>query len=167
MWYCYIRSQGDEMALPPCLADPELYFDPEPPEELTSFDQERDEGYRLAMARLKTETAERRLKAQLTCLETCPMVEACRELGRDEEFGVWGGTTPDDREAVREGRPKKPRNLRSKGGGTRIMLSRQLIGGVSISQMAEMHGTTRKSTMGQLQQRVAELSTPSDNLKVA
>lgn len=158
---------------PPCHEDPELYFDPEGPQALVLHDltTERSDEYKEAMSTYKREVSERRLKAQLTCLERCPMVELCKELGRDEEYGVWGGTLPEDRSAVRDGAAKTPREIRSKGGGTRIMLSRQLIGGATISQMEEMHGTKRDTIMDQLRQRVAELSVPmsgpSDNVQVA
>jgi WhiB family transcriptional regulator, redox-sensing transcriptional regulator len=29
--------------------------------------------------------------------QSCPVIDECREYGRDEKFGVWGGTTPADR----------------------------------------------------------------------
>ena len=32
----------------------------------------------------------------------CPVREACLAFGLDEEFGVWGGTTPDERRTLRE-----------------------------------------------------------------
>ena len=32
----------------------------------------------------------------------CPVREQCLAFGLDEEFGVWGGTTPDERKALRE-----------------------------------------------------------------
>ncbi len=31
----------------------------------------------------------------------CPLLEACRRLGAGERFGVWGGTTPAERGALR------------------------------------------------------------------
>lgn len=30
------------------------------------------------------------------CL-SCPVIAECREEGRDEEYGIWGGTTEIDR----------------------------------------------------------------------
>lgn len=29
--------------------------------------------------------------------ENCPVIEECREAGKDEEYGMWGGQTPKDR----------------------------------------------------------------------
>lgn len=44
--------------------------------------------------------------AKMVC-EQCPIQEQCRELGRDEEFGVWGGTTPKERRTGVVNPPKK------------------------------------------------------------
>ena len=35
------------------------------------------------------------------CL-SCPLLDECRQAGRDEEYGIWGGTTERDRGMVRE-----------------------------------------------------------------
>jgi hypothetical protein len=44
--------------------------------------------------------------AKLVC-EQCPVEDRCRKLGADEEWGVWGGTSPKDRKAQQVVRPKK------------------------------------------------------------
>jgi hypothetical protein len=33
----------------------------------------------------------------LTLCARCPVIEECYRAGRREHFGVWGGTTPNDR----------------------------------------------------------------------
>jgi WhiB family redox-sensing transcriptional regulator len=40
------------------------------------------------------------LQAQKLCFG-CPQLEECRELGKDEEHGVWGGTTATGRQEAR------------------------------------------------------------------
>ena len=62
-------------------ADPRLFFHPE---------GERGPARR-----------ERDASAKRLC-ETCPVLDACREhaLAVREPYGVWGGMTEDDREAV-------------------------------------------------------------------
>jgi WhiB family transcriptional regulator, redox-sensing transcriptional regulator len=35
--------------------------------------------------------------AAVEVCQTCPVINECREYGKDEKFGVWGGTTPADR----------------------------------------------------------------------
>ena len=43
--------------------------------------------------------------AKMVC-EHCPVQRACRIQGMDEEWGVWGGTDPKDRQ--RGGKPTLP-----------------------------------------------------------
>lgn len=33
---------------------------------------------------------------KLVC-EQCPVIDECREAGREEEYGMWGGQTPKER----------------------------------------------------------------------
>jgi WhiB family redox-sensing transcriptional regulator len=40
--------------------------------------------------------AEKYAEAVKVC-QSCPVILECREYGKDERFGVWGGTTPADR----------------------------------------------------------------------
>jgi WhiB family transcriptional regulator, redox-sensing transcriptional regulator len=51
-------------------------------------------------------SAEQYAAAVKVC-RTCPVIEECREYGRDERFGVWGGTTPADR-SPRMVAPQRP-----------------------------------------------------------
>ncbi len=48
----------------------------------------------------------REAKAVAIC-ETCPVIAECREEGRGEEFGVWGGLTPRERKRWR----RKPKGI--------------------------------------------------------
>lgn len=43
--------------------------------------------------------------AKMVC-EHCPVIRECRELGKDEDWGVWGMTTPQERQ--RGQRPSYP-----------------------------------------------------------
>ena len=36
------------------------------------------------------------LTAKATCLK-CPVMDACRIAGTNEDFGIWGGQTSDER----------------------------------------------------------------------
>lgn len=44
--------------------------------------------------------------AKMVC-EQCPVQDQCRELGEEEEFGVWGGWSPKDRKRGEFRRRKK------------------------------------------------------------
>jgi hypothetical protein len=44
--------------------------------------------------------------AKMVC-EQCPVISKCKHLGEDEEFGVWGGTSPQDRKTGTTKVPKK------------------------------------------------------------
>lgn len=158
-----------DLAQGPCVYDPELFYDPEFPEEITDFDQDRDEEYRLVMARWQREKHEREVKAQLVCLTLCPLPRRalCQQLSVDEEHGVWAGLRPEDRAAAREGRPARTRKIRSVVGTTRAQMARELLRGLSVAEIAEMHGTTRTTVLSQLSEQVMVLSAPSVNMQVA
>jgi hypothetical protein len=53
-----------------------------------------------------------RIAMALEVCAACPVLEECREAGRDEPFGIWGGTTSEDRGFDRAGHrigaPKGP-----------------------------------------------------------
>jgi len=44
--------------------------------------------------------------AKMVC-EQCSVVDSCRDLGSEEDHGVWGGTAPKDRVSGEVKRPKK------------------------------------------------------------
>lgn len=44
---------------------------------------------------------------KLVC-EQCPVIEDCRDAGKDEEYGMWGGQTPKER---RHGIYRKPKTI--------------------------------------------------------
>jgi WhiB family transcriptional regulator, redox-sensing transcriptional regulator len=46
------------------------------------------------------ETAAAKAEAKAIC-ESCPVLDACREYGQSEKFGVWGGMSLQDRKRVR------------------------------------------------------------------
>ena len=45
-------------------------------------------------------------KAKAIC-RTCPYRRPCLEWGIDEIYGVWGGTSRDEREAIKRARARK------------------------------------------------------------
>lgn len=50
------------------------------------------------------------LEAKLVCRE-CPVVAACKvaAIARNEEFGIWGGTTPEERGIINSGKAHRRR----------------------------------------------------------
>ena len=46
--------------------------------------------------RRQSSQASRYTEALKLCAR-CPVAEPCREYGQDMAYGVWGGTTPEDR----------------------------------------------------------------------
>ena len=74
----------------------------------------------------------------------CPVRAECAELGKNEEFGVWGGMTPDERRSAQrfllilleEQNNAQIRRMRSEG--------------VSISAMARELGMPRKTLADRL-----------------
>jgi transcriptional regulator of acetoin/glycerol metabolism len=74
----------------------------------------------------------------------CPVREECTELGEDEEFGVWGGQSPEDRRAAKR---------------FRVIMLEELVSnkirtlhksGMSVSGMARELGIPRKTLADRL-----------------
>lgn len=65
-------------------ANPETWF---PPVHFDRPDRHRDDAY---------------MPARTVC-ESCPVVTECGEYGADERFGMWGATTPRERQGTRRG----------------------------------------------------------------
>lgn len=61
------------MATPECVSDPDKWF---------------------------SEAEEAVTEAKLAC-ERCPVQRQCADLGEDEEAGIWGGMTPEDRRVAK------------------------------------------------------------------
>lgn len=38
-----------------------------------------------------------RFKEAIALCKQCPLLDKCAELGKNEEYGTWGGTTPHQR----------------------------------------------------------------------
>lgn len=163
----------DDYVVPPCTEDPELFFDRdlpiENPERLFEEGATWTEEDRLVFGRWKREKRERQVKAQLTCLTMCPLPQRamCEQVGLDETEGVWAGLLPEDRAQLRAGEEVSRPQLRSRSGKTRRQMAQELLSGSSIVEIAEMHGTKRKSVLKQLNEEVAFLSAPSGNVRVA
>lgn len=47
-------------------------------------------------------------KAAKAICARCPVSEECLEFGMDERAGIWGGTTPDERKALRRQACRRP-----------------------------------------------------------
>jgi hypothetical protein len=47
-------------------------------------------------------------RAQAFC-RSCPVIDACAELGRNEVYGVWGGSSPMERQRARRHRSRQPK----------------------------------------------------------
>lgn len=70
-----------------CAEAPEIFF----PED---FKSPANAG--INMTRLAEKTAKE------ICLR-CPVMSLCLKVGLHEPFGIWGGTTPDQRKQIRRG----------------------------------------------------------------
>lgn len=162
-----------DYVIPPCTEDPELFYDEEFPVEEMEREMWEDTSYteedRLVMARWARDRRERQLKAQLVCLTMCPLPQRamCQEIGLQEEEGIWAGQLPEERAKLRAGEQLSYRKPRSKLGRVRSQMATELLSGLSIAEIAEMHGTTRKTVLSQLTEQVIALSAPSANMQVA
>lgn len=48
--------------------------------------------------------------AKAICVR-CPVMDKCLEYGIEENYGVWGGTTPTERAAMRNARMREERGI--------------------------------------------------------
>ncbi|MFD6970574.1 WhiB family transcriptional regulator [Streptomyces sp. NPDC059949] len=74
----------------------------------------------------------------------CPVRGECAELGENEEFGIWGGQSPDDRIAAKRFRL----TLLEETINFRIRIMQEA--GTSISAMARELGLPRKTLADRL-----------------
>jgi DNA-binding NtrC family response regulator len=74
----------------------------------------------------------------------CPVREECAELGEDEEFGVWGGQSPEDRRAAKRFRVIMLEEMNN------AHIRRMHREGVSISAMARELSIPRKTLADRL-----------------
>ena len=74
----------------------------------------------------------------------CPVKENCADMGEDEEFGVWGGKSPEDR------RDSKRLRLLIREEWTSSEIKRMTTEGNSISYMARELGIPRKTLADRL-----------------
>jgi AraC-like DNA-binding protein len=79
----------------------------------------------------------------------CPVREECATLGENEDFGVWGGMTPDEMRRAKRFRVL----LREEMINTRIR--RMQADNVSISAMARELGLPRKTLADRLRKVTA------------
>jgi transcriptional regulator of acetoin/glycerol metabolism len=100
----------------PCDGDPDFWFS-EKPEEVT--------------------------QAKEAC-GFCPVQSECGELGEDEEFGVWGGQSPEDRRANKRFRVIMIEEMNN------ARIHRMHSQGVSISAMARELSIPRKTLADRL-----------------
>ncbi|MBT2541358.1 WhiB family transcriptional regulator [Streptomyces sp. ISL-44] len=97
-----------------------------------------------------SESAEELTEAKEAC-GFCPVRAECAELGRDEEFGIWGGLSREDRIAAKRFRVIMLEELVTSK--IRSMHSR----GESISAMARELGIPRKTLADRLR-RMTDLA---------
>jgi len=149
----------------PCMDDPETFFSPEGLERFDHRTATEDER-RLHAAYLR-ETSEREKRAQLICLKACPMLEECRELGRDEPYGVWGGTTPRERKNLREGKVVPRRMPRVPNSPLRRKIVDLFMGGMTIEQVAEALSLEPKSVGTYIYEEITLMLGTTDTRAVA
>lgn len=90
-----------------------------------------------------SEDAEKVREAKHAC-DSCPTREECAVLGEDEEFGIWGGMTPEDRRASKRFR------LLLLEEQVNARIRRMQAEGASISAMARELGIPRKTLADRL-----------------
>lgn len=89
-------------------------------------------------------------RAKAICA-TCPVREACLKQGMDEEFGVWGGLSPEDRAGLRRHRDtvkaqEASAQSRAEAAQERLEEARRLYAnGLSRREIAERLGITYKA----------------------
>jgi hypothetical protein len=78
----------------------ELFFGPDSPDGTPTGAE---------LARLRSETSQRDLLAKTRYCSACPVRRDCAVLGWKEEFGIYGGWSPEQRQAMDKGefRPTK------------------------------------------------------------
>ncbi|MFF0481090.1 WhiB family transcriptional regulator [Streptomyces sp. NPDC004435] len=74
----------------------------------------------------------------------CPVREECAEMGRNEEFGIWGGLTPAELRAAARFRVVLLEEL------TNARIRRMHGQGLSISEMSRQLGLPRKTLADRL-----------------
>lgn len=149
----------------PCMDNPETFFSPEGLErfDITSATEEE----RRLHSTILRETDEREKRAQLICLSGCPMLEECRELGRDEPYGVWGGTTPRERKNLREGKVVPRTMPRVQNSLLRQRIVDLFMGGMTIDQVAEVVGLDSKRVRTHLYEQITLMLGTTDIRAVA
>jgi transcriptional regulator of acetoin/glycerol metabolism len=90
-----------------------------------------------------SEAPEKVAKAKAGCDE-CPVRNDCAELGENEEFGVWGGMTPSERQEARRFRVIMLEEMNN------AHIRRMHAEGNSISAMARELGIPRKTLADRL-----------------
>lgn len=118
----------------PCMDNPETFFSPDGTDGYNAAVATKEE--RLRVAAIIRETDEREKRAQLICLSGCPVLEECRELGKNEPYGVWGGTTPRERKNLRRG-VVVPRAVPRVNSPLRQKVVDLFMGGMTIDQVSE------------------------------
>lgn len=83
--------------------DPNIFHGEDFPEELGYEFQLGGPEWAKAVGDAMNRNYERERRAQLVCSE-CLVREACLEDNLEEEQGIWGGTTPDERSRLRAGK---------------------------------------------------------------
>lgn len=147
---------------PPCTADPETFFAPD-------FETEAEPGtpeWYAEAGRLAGPVRERELRAQLICLG-CPLIEECLELGMPEEYGVWGGHTPEERRDLAQGKPIRVAKILSKSGTTRKRVVEAFLSGMSVSEVSEMLGTKHRTILRHLNEEIVVSTRESGEVALA
>lgn len=143
-----------QVVRPPCSTDPELFFAPdtEIPDSLPKAEKRVLQGEHLRAAH------EQEMRAAFVCLEECPFLDICQEVGMDEEDGVWGSLSPTERRALREGR-ELPYEDYARGPNAyspvRSFYVDLFQAGASVADISMLHGTRRDSIVRLLGREIA------------
>ena len=112
------------------------------------------------LGRLRSETAQRDLTAKIRYCAECPVRLKCSGLGWSQEYGIYGGWSPQERRMHDEGRflPTRVRSIRSASRDEAVRLIRE---GVAIPDIAVKMSMTPTSVLDYLRQAWT-LATQSD-----
>lgn len=102
--------------------DRDLFFGPEP-EGLTQGEH---------ISRVSTDA----LVAKIRYCDECPVRNECLELGLEDEFGVWGGLGPDERQRLVRGQPLRVQGTAPPVSPRRDDIVTRIKSGDSIDQVA-------------------------------
>lgn len=116
-------------------------------------------------------TRESNLRARAVC-SSCPVIKQCLKANLDAEFGVFGGFTAPEREAIREGRAIPTRRPTSVMNTEERQVFDGFMSGMTMREACTFYGHTERwreayLVEGQISQRLQAVAQEQDQEQVA